>query len=184
MEKTMWTALVSILTALAQSFSKSWEQYQQRKQAEHETALAIELGKQKIIEKQIEQQHRLSLEQLKSTPRWFKILTFISWYVPFITVIVLPEVGIQIFQNLAKAPQWYVETSIILLFAVWGIAVSKETLAGVFSGIANFFRKGQELRFRRKVFYDALRRNKGYLTQDDVNRLESAINKALERKSD
>lgn len=177
----MWAAITSIVTAIAANFSKSWEQYQQRKQAEHETALAIELGKQKIIEKQIEQQHKLSLEQIKSTPRWFKILTFISWYVPFITVIVLPEVGIQIFQNLAKAPQWYVETSIILLFAVWGIAVSKETLANVFSGIADFFRRGQELKFRRKVFYDALRRHKGYLLKEDVVRLEEAINKALEK---
>jgi len=175
----MWTALLSIINAVAQNIVKGWGQYQERKEAEHKTQLAIELGKQKIIEKQIEKQHELSLAQVRATPRWFKILTFCSWYVPFVTVIILPETGIQIFNNLAKAPQWYVETSIILLFTVWGIAVSKETLANIFIGIGKFFKKGQELKFKRKVFYDIWREHKGYVTKNEFKKLEEAISKAL-----
>lgn len=176
----MWA---SIVTAIVSAISQSWGNYQERKQAEHKTNLAIELGKQKIVEQQISNEYALNTTRLKSTGKWFKYFTFFMWFGPFIVSWVFPEYGAQIFENLKTLPAWYVQSCIAIMFTVWSISVSKETIQTIFTNLGRYLEGRREYKIRRKLFYDTLRSVKGNITQYEVNALEKVLD-SIENSKD
>ena len=168
----MWA---SIITAIAGAITTSWKNYQERKQVEHQTNLAIEIGKQKIIEQQLANEHELNTVRLKSTGKWFKYFTFIMWFGPFMISWVFPGYGKQIFDNLKILPAWYVQSCMTIMFTVWSISVSSDTIQTIFRNLGKYMSVRQEIKLRRKLFYDTLRSTKGPIGQHEVNALEHAL---------
>jgi len=168
----MWAG---IATAIIGAISKSWGNYQERKQAEHQTQIAIEMGKQKIVEQQIANEHELNTVRIKATGKWFKYFTFIMWFGPFMITWLSPDYGKQIFDNLKLLPAWYVQSCMTIMFTVWSISVSRDTITTIFANLGKYMAGRREYKIKRKLFYDTLRSVKGNITQYEVTALEKAL---------
>tara|TARA_R110002126_G_scaffold185952_2_gene334672 strand:- start:1105 stop:1656 length:552 start_codon:yes stop_codon:yes gene_type:complete len=129
----------------------------EKRQAQHATSLAIEVSKQKIIEQKLSNEHSLNTVRLQSTGKYFKYFTFIMWFGPFMLSVVAPEYSQQIFENLKGLPAWYVESCITIMFTVWSIAVSRETVQTIFTNLGRYMKSRREFKLQRKVVYDMLR---------------------------
>ena len=144
------TAITTIITTLATAAAQAWNRYQERKDAEHKTDMAIERGKQKIVLEQIRYSHRLQIAQLKSTPKWFKVFLFFMWAGPVWISFFAPEYAAKIFENMQHIPQWYSQGYVVLSFTAWGVAVSKEAIAGIFEGMMREWRESREVKYASK----------------------------------
>lgn len=175
--------MIGALISLAGIVGASFKQYQERKVAEHEVFIAREKARKELAMAKEKAALELGKEQIKASRPWFKHFTFIMWFGPFIITAFLPEYGVKIFQNWTLMPEWYAQSCVALMFVIWGIQVGKQYIGNIFAGAAAFFKRGQELKFNRKVFYDALRSSKGGIGQHEVDIYEKAIN-AAQKKED
>lgn len=151
------TFLGTLINPLSTIFKDWFNNAREKRQAEHSTALAIETNKQRIIETKLSNEHSLNTVRLQSTGKYFKYFTFVMWFGPFMLAVVAPEYSQQIFENLKGLPAWYVESCITIMFTVWSIAVSRETVQSIFHNLGRYMKKRREFRLQRKVVYNMLR---------------------------
>lgn len=175
----MLSLLFGAIPALLQSISGSFNRYQERKQAEHEVFLARERTRRDIALKAIEKGFELGKIQIRATGRIFKYFTFFMWFGPFMISTVFPSYGMIIFENLNQLPEWYVQSCMVIMFAIWGIQSGKIAIANIFSGLNSFFRERQKVIIHRKMFFDVLRSTKGNLSQYEVEIYDKALNSIL-----
>lgn len=175
----MLSAIIAGLTTLVSGFSR----YQERKQAEHAVIIAREEAKKELAIETIKAQMQLGQIQVGATSRWFKYLTFVLWFGPFIISTFAPQYGAMIFDNWATMPQWYSQSILVIIFAVWGIQAGKESLVNIFRGLGNFYTNRQKFSLHKKLFYDTLRSTKGNITQAEVDLYEKAIGRMTDEKT-
>ena len=149
--------LGTLINPLSTIFKDWFNNAREKRQAEHTTSLAIETNKQRIIETKLSNEHSLNSMRLQSTGKYFKYFTFIMWFGPFMLSVVAPEYAQQIFENMKGLPAWYVESCITIMFTVWSIAVSRETVQTIFTNLGRYMKGRREFRLQRKVVYDMLR---------------------------
>lgn len=125
----------------------------------------IELQKANIELSKELAQARLDYQKasLKATGKKFKYFTFVLWFGPYMSQILYPPLGRQIFENMAGMPEWYAQSCVAIMFTVWGISVSAPVVANIFSGLGRFFRERQDYKIKkaevdRKVFFDGIRK--------------------------
>lgn len=175
----------AIATALITAISSSWGNYQERKAAEHQTNLSLELSKQKIIEQQVANEYALNTERLKSTGKLFKYFTFFMWFGPFIMVFVAPKEATEVFITLKLLPAWYIQSCIAIIFTVWSISVSKETIQTIFVNLGKYLASRRQINLQRKVLFDIMRAaSKRPLEQGEVdigNKMIDIIEKLNEK---
>ena len=172
---TLWSALKVIPAIILDGFKS----YQERKIAEHKVIMAQADARRELALAAMKAELELGQVQLKATGRLFKYFTFFMWFGPFIISTMFPEYGVKVFENLNQLPQWYVQSCMVLMFAVWGISVSRDSILTIFSGLGDFFKQRSKLKFHRKMFYDVVRSTEGNLTQHEVELYDKAIDKAL-----
>lgn len=161
---------MNLITPILSFLSQTWKNYTERKQAQHNTELAVEQGRQKLVEKEMDKLHELNIERLKSTKAWFKYFTFLMWFGPFMISWAFPSYGVQIFENLKLLPEWYVQSCMMIMFTVWGIAVGSSTISAMFTSLGRFFERRSQARVARKAVYDVIRAAKGRsLSQKEVD---------------
>lgn len=169
-------AIPAFLAPIVTAIGAAWNRYQERKQAEHQTDMAIEQGKQRTIELQLANEHELNTTRLKSTGKWFKYFTFFMWFGPFMISWVFPEHGAQIFENLKILPDWYVQSCIAIMFTVWSISVSKETIQSIFHNLGKYLAGKRKVKLQRKVLFDIMRVAKQRpLSQAEVDMTDKAF---------
>lgn len=174
-------AILTFLGALIKPVStilKDWfNNARETRQARHSTSLALEVNKQRIIETKLSNEHSLNSMRLQSTGKYFKYFTFIMWFSPFILSWVFPEFAQQIFENMEGLPAWYVESCITIMFTVWSIAVSRETVQTIFHNLGRYMKSKREFKLQRKVVYDMLKIGvKRPLSQEEVDTLNPILN--------
>lgn len=172
--------IAGIISTIATVVTSIFTKWNERKQAQHDVYMAREEARKQIAMKTIEAELELGQTQVKATGRFFKYFTFMMWFGPFMLTTVYPDYGVTVFKNLELLPEWYVQSCMVIMFAIWGIQVGKDSISHIFSGLGAFFNKRQMLNFQRKVFYDALRSSKGPISQHEVDALEKALNKAID----
>lgn len=91
---------------------------------------------------------------IKATSARFKYITFFIWFTPFILTLVFPEYGLVIFERLGLMPPWYAESVVYLMMVVWGAQISQPVVAGIFSGLKQFFREKRILKAATSEFVD------------------------------
>ena len=127
------------------------------RQAEHTTHLAIEASKQKLIVQRMSNEHALNVERSKNTSKNCKTFSILVWFGPYIVNLFYPEYARQIFENMQGAPLWYMQSCMTIMFAVWTISVSKDTVRDIFRNLGNYMKGRRAFRVQRKVVYDMLR---------------------------
>lgn len=151
-----------------------------------ETEKKVELARQKASGQIAVAEMELAKTALAATGKRFKYFTFFMWFGPFMVGIVYPKGAAVIFENLSFMPEWYVQSCITIMFTVWGIAVGAPIVSNIFSGIGRFFEgrqvyKIEKAKVDRKVFFEAMRSIKGFVSGDDVRVLDKVFDK-IEKK--
>lgn len=121
----------------------------------------IEQEKQRLAGEIAKAQLELSKTVVNATGTKFKYFTFIMWFGPFMIGTISPSRANEIFTNWAGMPSWYVQSCMIIMFAVWGISVSAPVVSNIFSGLGQFIasRKDAKREFeiqKAKVNRDAM----------------------------
>lgn len=170
--------IANAISGLIGAISNGYSRYQERKQAEHDVIIAIERAKQELALKTVEAELNLGRAQIQATSSWFKHLTFVLWFGPFIITTFFPEYGKMIFTNWATMPEWYAQSCVAIMFFIWGVQVGKGYISGIFKGASSFFAESRKISFQKRLFYDTLRSTKGNITQAEVDLYEKALNAA------
>lgn len=121
--------------------------------------------------------------RLKSTGRYFKYVTFIMWFIPFVTCLVSPTASSAIFNNFNQMPAWYSQSCVLMMFAVWGISVSAPVVSSIFSSLGSYIADGRAhkenlAKLNRPEFYNTLRSEKGALSEQEVAQIDKALDAA------
>lgn len=110
---------------------------------------------------------------IPATGSKFKYFSFFMWFGPYILQLIYPPGAAYIFNNLSLMPEWYAQSCVVIMFAVWGISVSGPIVNNIFSSLGAYMSdRRQDLIAKaavdKKAYYDALRTVKGVVTDSDV----------------
>jgi hypothetical protein len=118
---------------------------------------------------------------LASTGSMFKYFTFFMWFGPYMSQIIYPPLGKQIFDNMLGMPEWYAQSCVLIMFTIWGISVSAPVVSNIFTGLGHFFQarrdyKIEKAKVDRKAFFDGMRKlfPKG-MTPQQVEIMDNAL---------
>jgi hypothetical protein len=152
------------------------------KKIQLETQRQIAIERQKLAAVIAENEFKHAQVLLNATGRVFKYVTFFIWFGPFLTTLVFPQWGVKIFDNMALMPSWYAESIVMIMFAIWGLQVSKNAINSSLSGLRGFFKERRQDKIHmkqvdKKAFFDGLRAAQGFVTQQDVEKFNKILNK-------
>ena len=171
----MFALLIPLLASLPGLFGNFFKQKNDLLTAENEAARQIALAKITYATEIAKAQMAEEAVIVNSTSQYFKYFTFFMWFGPFMVGIFFPALSKSVFDNLAGMPQWYVQSCMVIMFTVWGISVSADTVGGIFSSLANFFAQRTKAALPAKLFFDTLRSVKGNISQAEVDLYSKAL---------
>ncbi len=176
----MFALLIPLLASLPGFIGQFFKSKNDLLTAQNNTNLQIELAKISLATEMAKAQMEVQNTVLQSTGSYFKYFTFFMWFGPFMLGVVAPVYSKVIFMNLATMPDWYVQSCMLIMFTVWGISVSADTVGGIFANLAKYFDQKREKGLPAKMFFDTLRSVKGNISQNEVdlyNKALDALNK-------
>lgn len=153
---------------------------QEMQMLQQETDRQIAMQQLKMATEGIKADGVAANTRLKSTGRYFKYVTFVMWFIPFVTCLVSPTASSAIFNNFNQMPDWYSKSCVLMMFAVWGISVSAPVVNSIFSSLGNYIADGRAhketlAKLNRPEFYNSLRAQKGALSEQEVAQIEKAL---------
>lgn len=94
------------------------------------------------------------LQQLKSTPTWIRTYAFIQIATPINVAIYDAFMGTSysqvLFGALKGLPEWYIQTYMIVMMAVWGLSAGKDAISNIFRGLGQFMLNRQTNKLKIK----------------------------------
>jgi len=171
----MFALLIPLLAQLPGLFGSFFKQKNDLLTAQNAANLQIELARLAAATEIAKANAVVSTTALQSTGTTFKYFTFFMWFGPFMLGIFFPALSKAVFDNLAGMPPWYVQGCLVIMFTVWGISVSADTVGNVFAGLTNFFADRAKANLPAKMFFDTLRSVKGNLSQSEVDLYTKAL---------
>lgn len=109
--------------------------FKERQQQKHQVKLSVLKNRQRLAESEQDYNHDWEMASLESRDRFLRIASFSLFAVPLVVTVIWPDTGAQIFANLEKAPEWYVQTFIAINGGVWGIVELKHAAPALVNGI-------------------------------------------------
>lgn len=178
----MWNLLLPFLSAIGGKIGDYFTQLNELRKQELETQRQIEVAKQQMASDIAKTQLELNKSIVAATGSRFKYFTFLMWFGPFMVGVVSPSKSNLIFENLSHMPDWYVQSCMVIMFAVWGISVSAPVVGNIFSGLSSFMAdrrqyKLEKAKIDRHAVFIALREKlfpKG-MTQEQVDAIDAAL---------
>ena len=182
----MWagiaTAILGVLGKLPGLAGDYFQTQADLKKIQLETQKLIAIEQQKMARVIAEHEFKHAQVLINATGRWFKYITFFIWFGPFLTTLIIPSWGIKIFDNMALMPSWYAESIVMIMFAIWGLQVSKSAIASSLQGLRDFFRERRQDKINlkkvdKKAFFDGLRAAQGFVSDQDVSKFNKILDK-------
>ncbi len=171
----MFALLIPLLAQLPGLFGSFFKQKNDLLTAQNAAQLQIEIAKLNLAGEIAKAQMAEEAVIVTSTGSYFKYFTFFMWFGPFMLGIFFPTLSKQVFDNLAGMPPWYVQGCLVIMFTVWGISISADTVGNVFSSLSNFFAERNKANLPAKMFFDTLRSVKGNISQAEVDLYNKAL---------
>ncbi len=165
------TLLFSLLSGLPGLIGDYFKKKQEIETIKLETQRQIAVAQQQMASDMAKAESETAIARLGVTSSYFKYFTFCMWFGPFISGVFLPHFAAGIFDNLKLMPDWYVQSCVMIMFAIWGIQVAAPVVASVFTNLTSYLndpqRQGYKLQKAHlandKAFYDKVRQ--GIFTQ-------------------
>lgn len=178
----IFTALFSLLSSVPGQLGQYFKTKAEIEQVKIQTQKEIALTQLKAATDMSLAETDKSKASLSATSPTFKYFTFFMWFGPFIVGTVAPSYAHDIFTNLGAMPEWYVQSCMVIMFTVWGITVSKDAVAGIFTNLGSFFASRREhkevmAKIDRKALFDDLKAGifKQGMSQSQVDVVEKAL---------
>lgn len=143
--------LLPVLSKIPGMFGDYFKRELKVNQAQHELRMARLHEETQLQGQVVKANLERGTQQLKATSKFFKYFTFILWFGPFATAFVAPTYSIELFARLAQLPDWYVQSCMVIIFAIWGISSSRDTIANIFSGLSTFMLNRQRNKLNIKL---------------------------------
>lgn len=145
-----------------------------------ETQRQIAVETQRLAAQIAEAEYQRASIALQATGRGFKYFTFVMWFGPYMVGLVSPELSQKIFANLGGMPEWYVQSVVMLMFVIWGVAASSPVVGSIFTNMASYFaqRRQDKISLKgvdKKSFYEGLRAAQGFVSKADVIKFDKVI---------
>lgn len=152
------------------------------KKIELETQKRIAIEKQKMAAVIAENEYKRAYAALNATGRYFKYFTFVMWFGPFMVGLVSPSLSQMIFHNLSQLPEWYVQSVVMIMFVIWGVASSSPVVGSIFHNMAEYFKEKRSYKIDlkqvdKKAFYEGLRAAQGFVSKADVDKFDKILDK-------
>lgn len=189
----MFALLIPLLASLPGLFGAFFKQKNDLLTAQNAAQLQIEIAKLNLAGQIAQAQMAEEAVIVNSTGAYFKYFTFFMWFGPFMIGIFFPAFSKEVFNNLAQMPEWYVQSCMVIMFTVWGISVSADTVGSIFSSLGSFFadKRAHNLdmativaKIDRTSYFNALRQSQGSISQQEVNKANAvfdAMDKATQK---
>lgn len=176
----IFTVLFSFLSKLPGAVGKYFEKKQELEQIKLETQKQIALAQQQMASDMAKAESETAIARLAVTSSYFKYFTFCMWFGPFVSGVFFPQFADTIFKNLGQMPDWYVQSCVMIMFAIWGIQVAAPVVANIFSGLNNYLGerrtyKLESKRIDRTAVFDSLKKAQGALSQRTVDEVNKAL---------
>jgi len=130
----MIQALISPVAGLASSWLAGRAAKSKAKAA---LELAVIENKTRLALSETEANHEWEMSQLQDKDKWLRWFSYSMFTAPILVMVVAPEHGKRIFENLEYVPSWLIEIWIALNGAVWGLS----SLKGVVPSVVGSIRK-------------------------------------------
>ena len=166
----MWAVLIPLLAQLGGAIGNYFKQLNDIESQKLSNQVQLEIERGKLIAQGIISNSELGQAQLKATSSTFKQLIYTLMLSPIIINCFSPSQGAEIFHSLNTVPEWYMGMIVTIGLAIWGI--NSDKLAGIVQSRRDY----KLAKIDRKAYYDALRKTKGTVTQEDVQENEAAFN--------
>lgn len=180
----MFALLIPLLAQLPGLFGSFFKQKNDLLTAQNAANLQIQLAKLNYATEIAKAQMAEEAVIVNSTGAYFKYFTFFMWFGPFMIGIFCPAFSKEVFDNLSGMPQWYVQSCMVIMFTVWGISVSADTVGGIFSSLGDFFQAKRDHKLDmaavkatvdRGSYFSALRQTQGAISQQEVNKANAVF---------
>lgn len=128
----MIQALISPVANLAGSWLKNRAA---KSKAKADLELAIIQNKTRLALSENEANHEWEMAQLQDKDKWLRWFSYSMFTAPILVMVVAPEYGKRIFENLEYVPSWLIEIWIALNGAVWGLSSLKGVVPSVIGSV-------------------------------------------------
>lgn len=180
MPVAIMSVLYSLLGTLPGAIGSYFSKKQEISELKMEMDSQLELARIKIDGQMDAAEAETAVKRLDATSQTFKYFTFFMWFGPFMSGLVSPKISSFIFTNMLQMPQWYTESCVMIMFAIWGISVATPVVSTIFSNLGSFLQDGRThkeniAKINRSSFYEALKHLKGTVSTKDEAQLDKAL---------
>ena len=106
-----------------------------KSKAKQDLELAIIQNKTRLALSETEANHEWEMAQLQDKDKWLRYFSYSMFTAPIVVMVVAPEHGKRIFENLEYVPSWLVEIWIALNGAIWGLSSLKGVVPSVIGSV-------------------------------------------------
>ena len=106
-----------------------------KSKAKQDLELAIIQNKTRLALSENEANHEWEMAQLQDKDKWLRYFSYSMFTAPIVVMVVAPEHGKRIFENLEYVPSWLVEIWIALNGAIWGLSSLKGVVPSVIGSV-------------------------------------------------
>lgn len=128
----MIQALISPVAKLAGSWLKNRAA---KSKAKADLELAVIQNKTRLALSENEANHEWEMSQLQDKDKWMRWFSYSMFTAPILVMVVAPDYGKRIFENLEYVPSWLIEIWIALNGAVWGLSSLKGVVPSVLGSV-------------------------------------------------
>ena len=128
----MIQALIAPVAILAGSWLKGRAA---KSKAKADLELAVIQNKTRLALSENEANHDWEMAQLQDKDKWLRWFSYSMFTAPILVMVVAPEHGKRIFENLEYVPSWLIEIWIALNGAVWGLSSLKGVVPSVLGSV-------------------------------------------------
>lgn len=112
--------MINPLSAIFELVNTGVDIYQKKKQAVADREIA-----------EIKAGSDWEVAAMQNSGKWLRRVSYALFSFPIVLTGVNPDAGAQLFKNLDSAPDWYIQTFMIINGAVWGVAELKRFAPGI-----------------------------------------------------
>ena len=128
--------MIQTLIAPVANLAGSWLKGRAEKsKAKADLELAIIQNKTRLALSENEANHEWEMAQLQDKDTWLRYFSYSMFTAPIVVMVVAPEHGKVIFENLEYVPSWLVEIWIALNGAIWGLSSLKGVVPSVIGSV-------------------------------------------------
>lgn len=164
----IWTTVFSLLSGLPGILGDYFKRKQEIEKTRIDASLQVQLANAQLQSQMAESEANLQITALNSTSSLFKEKTFWFLSIPMVVSIILPGYAETMWNNLNIVPEFYKTLYCGMVCAIWGLPRAMEWLDRSVDS-----RRAYKLaKIDRKSYYEALRKTKGVVTDQDVKEME------------